>query len=134
LGTAADLPLLVEGLAATDENERAAALNSVTRLPGPDAIVALGREIQANRPTATRVSLIEIAAQRRAMDLVPILVGLSRDADLEIRKASLAAVGQLAGPSQVPDLVPAIVQGEAGAPREWAEKAILAIYVRHPDL
>ena len=134
LGTAEELPLLVAGLSAADVNERAAAFTSLTRLPGADALAALGREIQAPKVTATRVTLIEIAAQRRAVDLVPILVGLSRDVDLDLRKAALAAVGQLGGPSNVPDLVPAIVQAEAGLPREWAEKAVLAIYVRHPEL
>lgn len=134
LGTAEDLPLLIAGLSATDVIERAAAVSSLTRLPGADALVGLGREIQAQHDSATRVSLIEIAAQRRAVDLVPILAGLGRDVDLDVRKAALAAVGQLAGPSTVPDLIPAIVQVAAGPPREWAEKAIVAIYGRYPEM
>jgi HEAT repeat protein len=134
LGTAADVAALVTWLSTDSLDQRTTAMTALTRLQGEGVVAELGRHLQAPLPGPTRVGLVEIAAQRRAVDLVPLLLELKLDEDLELRQASLVAIGQLGKPEHVAPMVAAVIGARSGSQREWAEKAILAIYTRHPEL
>lgn len=133
LGTADDLPLLVQRLASGPEAERMTAATSLIRLPSDEVPKLLASYIDSLEEPIARVKLIEIVAERRAVVAVSALLRLSLTPDPKVRQAALAAIGQLGSPEDVPDLVLAVIKAKASE-REGAEKAIAAIYNRHPEL
>lgn len=133
LGTADDLPLLVQRLASGSETERSTATTSLIRLPGEEIPKLLALQIDSLEEPMVRVKLIEIVAERRAVVAVSALLRLSLTPDQKVRQAALVALGQLGRPEDVPRLVLAVIKAKASE-REWAEKAIASIYNRHPEL
>ncbi|MDP1560959.1 MAG: HEAT repeat domain-containing protein [Pirellulaceae bacterium] len=133
LGTSDDFPLLVERLRSGLEAERTMAAASLVRLPGDQVPERLADQIGTLAESAPRVKLIEIVVERRAAAVVPTLLELGLSPDLSVRQAALAAVGQLGSPEHITRLVSAVIVTKASE-REWPEKAIVAIYNRHPKL
>lgn len=133
LGTSEDFPQLVERLTSGSEAERTMAAASLVRLPGDDVPKLFMDQIAASKEPKTQVKLIDIVVERRAASVVPTLLELGVNSDLSVRKSALAAVGQLGSPEHITNLVTALLATNAKE-REWPEKAILAIYNRHPEL
>ena len=113
LGETADVPLLVQLLARPPGGK-------VGR-PGEPRPVARAdrqcgdrRRVQARRSPAIRVELLGVLAARRAMDTVPALLAAAEDADPAVRAAAMAALGQLAGPEHVADMLKGVLKAEPG--------------------
>lgn len=132
LGESADLPLLVRLLASGAAGEQAAARTSLVDLRGEDVSPALAAELRRS-PPMTRAALLDILAARRATDAVPAMLAAALDADATVRGAALAALGQLAGPQHVPELVQIVLKSAKGAPRDAAEKTIMLACSRIAD-
>jgi HEAT repeat protein len=133
LGTSADFPLLVERLCRGTEAEQGIAAASLVRLPGDDVPKLLADQLANLEDSPPCMKLIEIVVERRAVSVVPTLLQLGSDSDLSVRQAALAAVGQLGSPEHINKLVAGLLATKAKE-RESPEKAIAAIYNRHPDL
>lgn len=132
LGDAADaeslLQLLTKGSAAEIEGARA----SLVRLRG-DAVPATIAAAMKQAPTPLRITMIEILASRRAFAALPDLVSAAVDADPAVRTAAMVALGQLAGPEQIPGMVQGVLKAEKGREREAAEKAVMLVCSRIED-
>jgi hypothetical protein len=128
LGEPADLQILVKALAANSKNERAAARASLVRLRG-DTVPKAMIDAKSVAPVPTRIALIEILTERRALETVPnILVSALNDAP--VRSAALTSLSQLAGPEHVTGMLQAVLRTEKGAEREAAEKAVAQVCAR----
>ena len=132
LGETADVALLVQTLAANAGPEKAAARTALTRLQGTTVVAAIVTESQRARPEI-RVDLIGLLAFRRALESVPSLLAASKGADATVRMAAMAALGQLAAPEQMPDMLQGVLKAKKGPEREAAEKAVLLVGSRIED-
>jgi HEAT repeat protein len=132
LGEGADLPALLKLLTGGSTAEQAAARASLVRLPGSSVPGMLAAELKTAKPTL-RVTLIGILAARRALETIPQLLAITRDSDPAVRTASMAALGQLAGPEQVPGLLQGVLGAEKGREREAAERAVALVCARIPE-
>jgi HEAT repeat protein len=126
LGEPADMPLLVKSLSAPVALEQTAARASMTHLPGQAIDTAIADELKGATPKI-RAELIEILAARRAIGTVPNLLVEAVDSDATVRTAAMAALGQLAKPSDVGEMLRGVLKAEPGTEREAAEKAVLIV-------
>jgi hypothetical protein len=131
LGEAADVPRLVSSLAAA-EAEKTAAHGSLARLPGAAASAAIVAEMKQAKADI-RAELIGILLVRRAFDCVPNILSAAQDADAGVRKAAMAALGQLAGPEHIAGMMRGVLKAEPGTEREAAEKAVMLAAKRIED-
>lgn len=126
LGEPADIPKLIELLQAHGETERTAARASVAHLPGQAVDAAIVAELP--RSTAKiQVELIEILATRRAISTVPQLIIVAEGSNPAVRKAAMAALGELAGPGDVAGMLRGVLKAKPGAEREAAEVAVMLV-------
>jgi len=134
LGSADDVPRLVELLAEEDAALAAAARQSLQRLLGEAVnaqIVRIWQEKEVSDETA--VSLMELLAARRAFDAMPALLDAAVSDSAAIRRAAMQALSDLAGPEQLPGMIQGALKAEPGREREAAEKAIAAVCERVDD-
>jgi HEAT repeat protein len=132
LGQPAEVPLFLQRLAAGPEAEKTAARGSLARLRGRAVNEAIAAEVtRAGSPI--RIELISILTTRRATDSIPALLAAAEDADSTARMAAMAALGQLAGPEHVADMVKGLLKAEKGPEREAAEKAVMFVCNRIED-
>ncbi len=134
LGEPADARLLVEKLSSAPDAESTAARAALIRLRGESVPKLIAAELQ---PAAAplRVTLVEILAARRGLDAIPDILSLATDADPAVRAAAMTALGQLAGPEQIPGMVRGVLAAEPGREREAAEKCVMFVCNRitEPD-
>lgn len=120
--------LLAHSLKEGAEGE--AAFESLTSLGGKGVSRALTRTVKKGEP-ALRVRAVEALAARHDTEAVPALLSAARDKDPEVRAASCRALGALAGPEQLGDVVTLLIKSDdaaeqqalAGAVRQIAERA-----------
>ncbi len=132
LGEPADATLLLRFLANGSPAEQAAARTSLERLPGEAASATIATEMKRSKPPE-RVMLIELLANRRAFNTAADILPDAVNADPVVRSAAMAALGQLAGPEQIPGMVRGILAAEQGKEREAAEKAVMFVCGRIED-
>jgi HEAT repeat protein len=132
LGSAADVPLLVSALAAVGEPEKTAAQGSLVRLRGEDVNAAIAAAMKGAKPEI-RAELVNVLALRRATQCLPQILDAGGDTDAGVRSAAVAALGQLAGPAQIPGMLKIVLNAEEGLPREAAEKAVMFVCNRIED-
>jgi HEAT repeat protein len=132
LGQREDLPVLVRHLADGSKEEKAVAHRSLVRLQGDQMASAIVGTMN-DQPAGVRVALIGILVERRAVDATDDLLRLALDPDSAVRQAAIAALGQLAGPQQIPGMVQALLKAENSRERDAAERAITLVAGRIPD-
>ncbi len=132
LGELADLQILLKLLTDGSQAEQAAARSSLTHLPDESLSKAIVAEMQG-LPTALRVTLIEILADRRAFDTIPDILNMALESDPSIRAAALTALGKRAGPEHIPGMVQGVLAAERGRERETAEKCVMFVCRRIED-
>lgn len=137
LGQAEDVGRLVALLRDGDESLRGTARASLIRMPHPGASAAIVTELTGlpadSSQKTLRIALVEILAARRASAAAESLVPLAVDAEPAVRTATMTALGQLAGPAQIPGMLSGILKAEKGAEREGAEKAVMFVCSRIED-
>jgi len=131
LGDKDDVPRLTKLLG--EANGEKDAVAAITRLHGDDINAALCAALKTAAP-AQRVKLLQLLVVRHAIDTVPTLLDAAKDADATVRIAALEALGQLAGPELVAKLAHLILDAKDIAAREEAEKALMFIAQRNPEL
>ncbi|MFM9117688.1 MAG: HEAT repeat domain-containing protein [Planctomycetota bacterium] len=138
LGSAVDVALLLEYLEKTGEKAEdvelaTAARQGLSRLAGEDVSRAIAGAL-GNTTGTTRGSLIEVLVIRRATSAVPELLPIATGKDAAGRVASMAALAQLASPSDMRGLLEGVLRATAGAERESAEKSVAQVCVRVEDV
>ena len=133
LGEPTDSQRLLQLLTKGSTAEQAAAKSALSRMPGELVTTAIAAELKETT-AAQRVLLIDILTDRRASDAVPAILPLAVDADASVRSAAMAALGELAGPASIPGMVQGILAAERGRERESAEKAVMLVCHRIPDV
>jgi HEAT repeat protein len=139
LGDEGEVRRLLDLLSTAALAEQEAARDGLIRLSGPKVAAEIAAALtQSNaKPdddnAPPRVTLIEILAARRALDTLPAMLAAATDDDAEVRAAAMTALGQLAGPEQIPGMVQAVLQAEGGSERAAAEKAIMFVCRRTDD-
>ena len=132
LGEVADIERLVALLSSPSEGEVAAARRSLTRLSGDDAAQSIAQRMSQAAP-ALRVPLLEILAERRALDTVPRILDAAIDSHAEVRTAAMQAMGQIGSPDDLPGMVKGVLAASKGAERVAAEKAVMFVCERVQD-
>jgi HEAT repeat protein len=126
LGTAADVPLLLEFVASGSPEEKSAARASLVKCSDDEAVKSMLTALERS-PAPLRVELMKILTVRRAQEALPQLLQAARDADLEVRAAAMTSLGQLGGAEQIPGMVQGLLAASAGPERQAAERALLIV-------
>lgn len=126
LGRSEDVDRLVDLLESDASDERAAARDSLVRLGGEATPAALGEALRHASP-AGQATLINVLADRREFDLVPAIVEAAVAEEEGVRAAAMDALGELAGPDDLPGLVRGVLRAAPGAERAAAEKAVMFV-------
>lgn len=123
LGEQADLPLIVKQLSSKAGGEKAAARATLTQLRGEQFNKALAGELSSAAP-ATKAALIEVLAARRASGESPVFLTAAVDDDGQVRKAAMAALGELGTADQLAGMIQGILRASKGGERDAAEKHV----------
>jgi len=129
LGSGAEVPALVKALAAADP-EKGAARRALAILRGSDAAGQIVAALESAQP-GLRPVLIDILTERRARAIVPALTTFAADADPATRQAALRALGAIGGAPQVGAMIAGLLKSPAGAERQTAEQAIVAVCTKN---
>ncbi len=132
LGSAADVAALT-GLLASDDAEIAdAAKAGLTTMQGEGVDPAIAATVPNIAP-AVRAELLELLANRRAEQAVPLAVKSLDGTDASVRIAGLRVLALLGGKEQAPVAVDAVGAAADSSERSAAEKALSAICSRSGD-
>jgi HEAT repeat protein len=126
LGEADDVPLLVKTLSAESAAQRAAARRSLIEIPVETVNQAVAADLLTASPTA-HGALIEVLATRRARGQFPALLAASVDENARVRRAAMAALGQLGTPEQIAQMLPGVLKARKGFERDEAEKNVALV-------
>lgn len=88
-----------------------------------DAILA---SLQGAEPDMRR-ALIDLLDRRRAIASVPALIEEAGHEDAGVRSRAIAALGNLAAPEHVPELLKLLLNTPKGSRRDDAEKAVMLV-------
>ena len=132
LGSAADVPTLASLLASDDADIAGATKVSLTTMQGEGIDPAIAA-ILPNAAPAVRARLLELLANRRAKQAVPLAVKGLNDPDVSVRVAGLRVLDLLGGKEQAPVVVMSVAQAADSSERSAAEKALSAICSRSGD-
>lgn len=132
LGSADDLGSLLMLISKGTPGEQEAARRSLVVLPGSEVSAAMAAEL--NRASApVRVTLLEILTTRRARNTIPSILAAAVDDDPTVRRAAMAALGQIAEPDHVAGMVQGVLKADRGRERDAAEKAVMLVCHRVGD-
>jgi HEAT repeat protein len=132
LGTAADVPPLVQAMAKPSGPEPAAAKAGLIRLRGRAVSPAIAAELpQAGSPLKTE--LLAILAARRAKETIPSILAAAVDADPQVRMTAMGVLAKLAEPGQAAEMLPGVLKAASGSEREAAEKAVVLVCIGVKD-
>lgn len=126
LGGPEDLPLLVKAISDGSKLERVAARQSLTQISGATINKSLAAALPSASPKTKR-DLIDVLATRRAADQFPAFVAATVDDDARVRRAAMAALGQIGRPEQIAQMLPGVLKAEKGSERDEAEKSVALI-------
>lgn len=126
LGEAADVPLLVKTLSAESAANRNAARRSLIEIPVATVNQAVAADLLTASPSA-HGALIEVLATRRARGQFPALIAASVDENARVRRAAMAALGQLGTPEQIARMLPGVLKARKGFERDEAEKNVALV-------
>ncbi|MDQ1257027.1 MAG: hypothetical protein QG656_1628, partial [Candidatus Hydrogenedentes bacterium] len=126
LGAIEDIPVLVGMLASDNADLAAAAMASLTVLPG-DAVSPMAAAMVPEVVPPVRAQLLELLIARRAEQALPLSVECLADTDAAVRLASLRVLGLTGGTEQVPATVAALAKAADAAEIAAAEKSLSSI-------
>jgi HEAT repeat protein len=129
LGTPEDLPLLIKSLSAGSKAEQAAARRSLIEIRGDGIDKALAADLLSESPTA-KGALLEVLATRRASDQSPVFLAAIVDENARVRRAAMAALGQIGRPEQIAPMLAGVLKARKGYERDAAEKNVALVCER----
>jgi HEAT repeat protein len=127
LGDASFVEYLVkaasEGLSS---EEKSTSVNSLKLLRGSKVDDAIVKSMQNSQPSVRR-QLIQVLAERDAVDAVTALLTEAENPDRKVRQAAFKALGRLANQQDLPSLIKLLVKLEDDSSRREAERAVVAV-------
>jgi HEAT repeat protein len=127
LGDASFVGYLVKAATeGTSSEEKSTAVNSLTLLRGSRVDDAIVQSMQNSQPSVRR-QLIQILAERNAVNAVPALLAEAVNSDRKVRQAAFKALGRLADEEDLPSLVKLLAKVEDDSSRREAERAVVAV-------
>ncbi len=129
IGRPASVPLLIELVTDGDEGVMAAARSALVGFPESGADAPLVRALGVAKSTAF-VALADVAAQRRTLGSVPVLLRAAEDTDSSIAGAAYRALGELASAADLEAMADGLQRtGDLAA----GEAALVAVCARQSD-
>ena len=132
LGTREDVPMIAALLDNADPALADAANYALTFMKG-DGVNNGIASVAGSSPAPVRAKLIELLANRRAEQALPIAVASLADADSSVRIAALKALQPIAGQDQSAALLQALAKAADATERTAAERALVAVAGRTGD-
>ena len=139
IGSASAIPTLIEALGSADAETSQAAQDSLGKLPVKEADAAVASMLDSAEQ-GRRLMAIELVGRRSrtgsAMtSAIPALMKAARDADQQVRLASLKVLGDLAGPEQRDALLDLLTSAKSSQEMEAAGRALGAVCAKagNPD-
>jgi HEAT repeat protein len=127
LGDASFVGYLVKAATeGTSSEEKSTAVNSLTLLRGKRVDDAIVQSMQNSEASMCR-QMIQVLAERDAVDAVPSLLAEAINSDRKVRQAAFKALGRLADEEDLPSLVKLLVKMEDDSSRREAERAVVAV-------
>jgi HEAT repeat protein len=123
VGDASALPVLTR-LAAGDDKLAETARQSLEAISGPEVDAGIIAAMRAEKDPAQRAAWIDLLASRRALGVVPVLLGEAAHPDPAVRSRAVDALAKLAGPKDVAAMVALVLKTEKGSQRDDLEKAV----------
>lgn len=122
-----DLPRIVDLLNSIVDGERSAAQRSLVRLTGDEVSTAIVEQLKLVKSAQSRKLLIEVLAERRALDAVPQILALGSDKDQAVRATAIKGLSELATLQDLSGLIQLVLKATPGAEREALEKCVMQI-------
>jgi hypothetical protein len=121
-------------LSAGSTVEQAAARRSLIEFPGGNVSQALAADLLSESPSA-KGALVEVLATRRASEQSPALLAAIVDDNARVRRAAMAALGQIGRPEQIAPMLAGVLKARKGYERDAAEKNVALVCERidNPD-
>ncbi len=132
IGSAVDVATLAELLVSDDDDIAHAAKAGLTTMQGEGVNSAIAAAVPNVAP-ASRVHLLELLANRKAEQAVPMAVNSLKDTNVSVRIEALRTLTVLGGEEQAPVVVAALKKAVDSSERAAAEKALGAICSRCGD-
>jgi HEAT repeat protein len=129
LGGPDEVPLLIKALADGSKLERVAARQSLSQISGPAVNSALSSALASAAPKA-KAALIEILAVRRSSDALAALIDATVDEDEVVRRAAMAALGEIGRREDLARMLPGVLKAQKGSERDEAEKNVALVCSR----
>lgn len=125
-GSPAAVPLLATAAADADATVADSARATLAGLPGPEVDAAITALLDQPDPK-TRAMAADLIARRRITAALPRLLKLAAEADPALGAAGLKALGDLAGPAEVPALLDLMIRSDKP---QAVEKTLVSICTR----
>ncbi len=133
LGAEAEVPLLVERLAAVDPVGNAVR-RGLTAIQGAGVSAALvAAAADAEQPVAARAAILEILADRRDRGAIPALLTAAVADEPTLRAAAMRSLTALGGAAEVPGMMAGLLAAAPGGERNEAERAIVIVCRQGPE-
>ncbi len=127
LGDASFVGYLVKAATeSTSSEEKSMAVNSLTLLRGSRVDDTIVQSMQ-NSEASVRRQLIQVLAERDAVDAVPVLFAEAVNPDRKVHQAAFKALGRLADEEHLPSLIKLLVKLEDDSSHREAERAVVAV-------
>jgi hypothetical protein len=133
VGDDAAVPLLVR-LARAKDSIAEAAWQSLEMIIAPGIDQRLLAILRAEKDPAQRAAWIGLLESRRASGAVQAALSEALHPSEEVRRRALEALAALAEPTDVPNMIAMLLKIEAGAERDQAEKAVMAVCQQIADV
>lgn len=132
LGNAATVPLLVKVAAATSDDEKKAAQEALYLVNGQnvDATVMQG---VSSATGAEKIEYIAAVGERNIVTAAPVLLTMARDANAQVRIASLKVLGQIAGADDMPAMIDLLMATKSETEQNEALTAVSAVAQKISD-
>ena len=123
------MPVLIKALADGSKLERVAARQSLSELTGPAINSALASALTSATPKE-KAALIEILTVRRSGDALPAILDATVDEHEGVRRAAMAALGQIGRREDLVRMLPGVLKAQRGSERDEAEKNVALVCSR----
>jgi HEAT repeat protein len=132
VGEPADALLLASLAAESSGNMQEMARQSLDMLPEPGTNAYITEAIKTTEG-AVRAELIRSSGERNITGAVGLLLHYTDDGDADVRIESLRALGKLAAPEYLPEMIDILIRSGSRREQQEAERTVLALTQKLPE-